>query len=48
MTEAKVDQILPSNTVLADKIKPYLNLSAEVATCGQKIFPLTLTAVEST
>ena len=47
MNASQIDTILPANSTLATKIKMYLGLNAQDAKCGMKIYPLTLTAVES-
>lgn len=44
MSNSTLDSILPTNSTLATKLKPYLNLSASSAKCGMSVFPLTLTS----
>lgn len=44
LTYAELLNILPSQTTLTNKIKPYLSASASTLTCVGSAFPLTLTA----
>ena len=43
MNASEVDTILPASPTLADNIKHYINLAADDAKCGMKVFPLVLT-----
>jgi hypothetical protein len=44
MSNATIDSMLPANSTLAAKLKPYLNLNASSAKCGMSVFPLVLTS----
>ena len=45
--ESFLDLVVP-NTVIADKIRPYLGIYGETAKCASTIYPLELTSPEST
>jgi hypothetical protein len=44
LTYTELLNIVPSNSVLTDKIKPYLNAQGSSLQCVGSVFPLTLSA----